>query len=340
MITGSYPPMACGIGDYTSKLASALTASGITVDIYSAGVDWSLLKAQQLARKISEGQPDIVHIQYPGTGYGHKLGPQALSFLLKPCVVTLHEVSQVHILRRLSLYPFVYGAEWLIFSSGFEMGYAMRFAPKPGNRSCVIPIGSFISSPNEASEKDLEDIVSFGLIRPNKGIEQVIALAAMIKTQGLPLNIRIIGSIDPKQPQYLDELRSASKDLPITWELGLSEPNVANLLARSRIAYMPFPDGASERRSSLLAVLLNGIATISTKGPFTTNELAESLFLTDTPEQALLAIKQLLDKPAQLDDLAQRAREYGQKRSWPRIATQHIELYQKMINNHGADACR
>jgi len=334
MVAGSYPPMACGIGDYTAKLAEALTASGVNVNVYAADIDWCLLKAKQLATKISAAKPDIVHIQYPGTGYGHKLGPQALSLLLKPCVVTLHEISQVQLLRRVSLYPFAFGAERMIFTSDFEKNYSVKFASWLANRSSVIPIGSFISIPTEPCEKDLDDIVSFGLIRPNKGIEQVIALAALIKAQCLPLNIRIIGSIDPKRPQYLDELQSASRSLPITWDIGLSEPQVANVLARSRIAYMPFPDGASERRSSLLAVALNGVATISTRGAFTTNELAESLAFADTPAQALLAIKQLLEKPEQLDFLAQRAREYGQKRSWPHIASQHVDLYQKMIKNH------
>lgn len=337
MLTGSYPPIACGIGDYTSKLASALTAEGIEVDIYSAKIDWSLLKTKQLARRISATKPDIVHIQYPGTGYGHKLGPQALSLLLKPCVVTLHEISQVHLLRRVSLYPFAFGAERMIFTSDFEMNYSVKFAPWLANRSLVIPIGSFISTPSESGKKDLDEIVSFGLIRANKGIEQVIALAALIKAQNLPLSVRIIGSIDPKQPQYFEALQTASRDLPITWDIGLSEPQVANLLARSRIAYMPFPDGASERRSSLLAVLLNGVATISTMGAFTTSELAEALEFSDTPEQTLLAIKQLLEQPERLQSLAQRAREYGQRRSWSYIAARHVELYQKMIGKNGAD---
>jgi hypothetical protein len=100
---------------------------------------------------------------------------------------------------------------------------------------------------------------------------------------------------------------------------------------------MPFPDGASERRSSLLAVLLNGVATISTKGAFTTSELAESLEFAGTPEETLLVIKQLLEQPERLRLLAQRAREYGQRRSWPYIAARHVELYQKMIEKHDAD---
>ena len=340
MITGSYPPVSCGVGDYTSRLAEALVEEGALVEIYSVDMEWGLLNVRKAAAKIAAAAPDVVHIQYPTTGYGHKLGPQALNFMLKPCLVTLHEVSQAHVLRRLSLYSFAFGAERLIFTSDYEMNYALKWAPWLANRSSVIPIGSFISTQVDACAKDLNDIVYFGLIRPNKGIEQVIALAALIKSQSVPLNIRIIGAINPRHPQYLEELQCASKGFPITWDIGLSEPQVATLLARSRIAYMPFPDGASERRSSLLAALLNGVATISTKGAFTTNELAESLAFADTPEQALLVIKQLLEKPEQLRALAQRAREYGQKRSWPHIASQHVELYRQMIKSPMAATSR
>lgn len=331
MVTGSYPPMPCGIGDYTAKLVEALAAIGVEVDVYSKNVDWSLFKAKQLVARIAASSPDIVHIQYPATGYGHKLGPQALSLLLKPCVVTLHEISQVHLLRKLALYPFAYGAEQLIFTSEFERRYSIKYAPWIARRSCSIPIGSFISVPAALCEKDLPDIVSFGLIRPDKGIEQVIALAALIKAKGLSLKVRIIGAIDPKQPAYIEKLRAESEALPITWQIGLTEPEVASILARSRVAYMPFPDGASERRSSLLAVLLNGVATVSTRGSFTTNELADTLAFADSPEQALQTISQILGQPARLDALARRAREYVQRRDWNQIASQHVKIYKNIL---------
>lgn len=327
MITGSYPPSVCGIGDYTSKLVEALSASGIEVEVYSGDIDWSLYKAKELADRIAATSPDVVHIQYPATGYGHKLGPQALSLMLKPCIVTLHEFSQVHWLRKLSLYSFCFGAEHFIFTSDFERSYAAKFAPWIEGRSCAIPIGSFISSSAEVCEKELLGIVSFGLIRPDKGIEKLIELAALIKLKGLPLKVRIIGAVDPKQPDYIEKLRIDTSDLPITWEIGLSAHKVSSLLARSRIAYMPFPDGASERRSSLLAVLLNGVVTVSTQGRFTTNELMDTLAFAESPEQALQIIQQILEQPERLKALAQRSREYAQRRDWNQIASQHIALY-------------
>lgn len=331
MITGSYPPALCGVGDYTARLAEALIAEGASVEIYSADIEWGLLNARKVAARIAAAAPDVIHIQYPTIGYGHKLGPQALNLLLKPCVVTIHEVSQVHILRQLSLYPFALGANRLIFTTDYEMNYALKYAPWLAKHSSVIPIGSFISTSVDACAKDLDDIVYFGLIRPKKGLEQVINFTHLARSEGVSLRVRIIGSVDSKQQPYLDQLQSASAGLSIVWELGLPEPQVANLLARSRIAYMPFPDGASERRSSLLALLLNGVATISTKGAFTTDAMVDALAFADTLEEALRIVKDLMATPEKQELLAQKARRYAQRHDWDSIASRHLELYQEVL---------
>lgn len=329
MVTGSYPPEPCGVGDYTAKLAQSLITKGVTVNI-PTDIRWGLLDVHSAAAKVKAAAPDIIHIQYPTRGYGYKLGPQALNLRVKPCVVTLHEVSQAHLLRQLSLYPFALGAKRLIFTSAYEMNYALKWAPWLANRSSVIPIGSVISAPVDASAKDLDDIVYFGLIRPKKGLEQVIRLADLARSEGVSLRVRIIGSVDSKLQPYLEDLRLASMGLPVTWELGLPEPEVANLLARSRIAYMPFPDGASERRSSLLALLLNGVATVSTKGAFTTGAMAEALAFAETPEEALGVIKGLMADSGKRELLAHKARGYARRHDWDDVASKHLELYQRV----------
>lgn len=333
MVAGSYPPDICGVGDYTSKLVEVLRSQNATVEVYSADIDWSLLKTRKLAARITAAAPDVIHIQYPTTGYGYTLGPQALSLLLKPCAVTLHEVSQAHLLRRLSLYPFALGAEQLIFTSDYEIDYALKWFPWAVSRSSVIPIGSFISSVVDVSTKDLDDIVYFGLIRPKKGLEEVIRLAYLVNSESLSLKVRIIGSVEPKHRSYLTQLQSSSVGLPVIWELNLPEQQVAGLLARSRVAYMPFPDGASERRSSLLALLSNGVATVSTKAKFTSEMMSETLVIADTPEEALGAIKCLLTDLRWRELLAQKSRDYVRRHEWSHIASQHLDLYREMLQD-------
>ena len=331
MITGSCPPEPCGVGDYTFRLVDALRFRGIDVDVISSNIDWGSFNVRRIASYIAASLPDIVHIQYPSIGFGANLSPQALSILLKPCVVTLHEVSQVHFLRRLSLLPFAVGCERLVFTSDFEMNYARGRVPWLAKKSCVIPIGSAISAPSNNCVKNLDEIIHFGLIRPRKGIEQVIRLASLIKLEGLPLYVRIVGSVDTQQKSYLNQLQSASAGLPILWDLGMPESQVANLLAMSRLAYMPFPDGASERRSSLLALLSNGVATVSTGGVFTTAAMADALMFANTPEGTLRIIKQLLVSPEKLAGVSQKARKYAQRHDWEDISCSHLKLYREVL---------
>lgn len=331
LITGSAPPMACGVGDYTARLSAALTDQGVKVEVLSANLDWRLSQARNTAAKIADTGADIYHIQYPTTGYGARLGPQALSLLLSPCVVTVHEVSQVHMLRRVSLYPFSIGADRLVFTSEYEKSYALRWAPWAKNRASVIPIGSFISTRPTGIRKSLEDIVYFGLVRPNKGIEQVIELARKIKAANLPYRVRIIGTADPKQRAYLNGLRAMSEGLPMDWDLGLPEPQVAELLVRARIAYVPFPDGASERRSSLLALLSSGVATITTRGPFTTEKMASALAFAGTPAEALDHIHGLIVRPGLREELSERAFGYAKAHDWGGIASRHCGLYGEVL---------
>lgn len=330
MVTGSYPPDACGVGDYTAHLVEALREDNCEVDVFTA-CDFKALNAARLAREISARGPDVVHIQYPTAGYGARLGPQILSLLAPRCVVTLHEVSQVNPLRRLSLYPFSLRACRIIFTTEYEKDYAARFAPWISGRSSVIPIGSAIPSGTSHTGKDLDDIVHFGLIRPRKGIEEVLELARLIRAASLPWRVRVVGMVEPRFLPYLQGLQNASKDLPVTWDLGLPEDQVALLLARAKVAYMPFPDGASERRSSLLALLANSVVTVTTMGSFTPREMAGAVEYAATPEDALLQVVDILSNTAKRSRLIEAMQQYVRRREWPQIAARHEALYRDVL---------
>ena len=113
LVTGSFPPMRCGVGDYTYNLAEALAVDpGIHVGVLtsisggatgkSAGIEifpvtknWSLSEVVKVIKIILHWSPDIVHVQYPTQGYDNGLLPWVLpmiSFLMgKKVVQTWHE---------------------------------------------------------------------------------------------------------------------------------------------------------------------------------------------------------------------------------------------------------
>lgn len=329
LITGSYPPDVCGVGDYTFRLAEAMQQQGIAVEVVHDG-GWRLRDTLRIFRHIRSLRPDIVHIQYPTIGFGAGLAPQMLSLLVHG-VVTIHEISKAHILRKISLFPFSVRPRHVIFTTSYERDFALSWAPWVAQYSDVIPLGSNIAVGSKDKESTSEEIIYFGMIRPNKGIEQVLILAELIKKSSLPYRIRIIGAPYPGLTDYYGQLLQRSRDLPVIWSVDLSNVEVADILSQSLVAYVPFPDGASGRRGTLLALLANGVATITTGGLHTTRELDDVVELAHSPEQALARIRSILKDPALQNKLSNMGRMYARGFAWDRIAQQHISLYKGLL---------
>lgn len=323
LITGSLPPEPCGVGDYTYRLYEALIKKNIDVELYKEK-NWSFSKIFELRDKLKKF--DIVHLQYPTLGYGYSLGPHLLN-LLKTMVITIHEASQAHILRFLSLSLFTFNSKHIVFTSEFERNYFLRFFPYIKNKSSIIPIGSNIPFENYKGARKNE-VIYFGLIAPNKNLEDFIELVKLIKEKNINLICRIIGKIRDKN--YYEQIYKKSINLPIVWSLELEDKEVAKLLSQAKFAYLPFPDGASERRGSLLATLGNGVVTITKKGKFTTKELAESIVIAQSPLDAFYAIVNLLNRDDVWNDFSERSKRYAHKFSWEFIADRHIDLYKKL----------
>lgn len=335
MVTGSFPPDVCGAGHYTEQLVTALNLRGVSVEVIT-GARWGLGNAPSLLRRISESDADITHIQYPTVGYGRKLGPQFVA-LFQRGVVTLHEASQTHILRRLSLYPF-FLAHHIIFTNRFEQAYCSRIAPWVSQRSSVIHIGSNMPVGHADGERTLNEIIYFGLIRPAKGLENVLELASILKQRGSRMSVRVIGLSLSEHQRYLESLQARSASLPIVWDLGLPDAATADRLARAAYAYAPYPDGASERRGSLLALLANGVATVTTRGEQTPPALDKVVEFAASPAEAAVILDSLAVDAGRRRRLSELSIRYASQFSWSTIADQHIKVYRTVVTSRGVRA--
>jgi glycosyltransferase involved in cell wall biosynthesis len=336
MVTGNRMPGVCGVGDYTERLATALRSLGLEIDLLSAN-RWVLTDVIAADKKLDKIRPEITHLQYPMPGAGHKLGPQILA-MKRSSVVTLHEGSQSHFLRKLSLFPFALRASHLIFTSEFERQFVMRWAPWISLASSVIPIGSNIrKGALDSPSRCRNEVVYFGLIMPAKGIEDVLRLAALIKNSASGLTVRIVGNPSAGHEAYFEDLHERSRNLPVVWEAGLNDEQVANRLARCSVGYLPFPDGVSERRASLKAMLLNGMAVVTTRGAHTFGALDEIVEYSDTPQQAYAVVRRLLESPSRQIELGRRGVEYMRQFGWDTIAQLHLRVYEKVIRERTSD---
>lgn len=291
--------------------------------------DWHVSGSLRIRRSLKDF--DIVHIQYPTAGFGTDLGPQALS-VLRGCVVTIHEVSQRHVLRKLSLIPFALRSKQVIFTSESERQFATKWVPWISKRSVVIPIGSNIRRGEMNGLRRVGEIVYFGLIRPGKGLEQVLELSKLLRSASLRRVVRIIGHVPTDSRGYYESLRAQAADLPIRWSLDLTEEQIAEELARAQISYLPYPDGASERRTTLKAAMLNGVAVITTRGAHTPCGWETAVKFCQTPQEALDLICVLANDEDEIGRMAVSAMQVGQSHSWEYIAQRHLKIYRSLLH--------
>lgn len=330
-IVGAYPPRDCGAEDYTVRLAAALEHHGLEVDILAGG-GRSLSDTPSLIKKVSGYRPHVVHVQYPTGNYGKSLVPQALATMMPrvPVITTIHEFSESHVLRKVADLPFALRGRALVFTSEYERRHFLSWFPWVRKRSVVVPIGSNIPFSPGSVRRDPWGVVYFGLIRPHKGLEEFLELARLARDAGRPYRFAIVGDTAARYGSYPETLKERAKDLPVGWRIGLSPDEVSRSLAGSRFAYIPYPDGASERRGSLLAALGNGTAMITTEGPQTPEALRSSVCFAANPSQALRALDQLASDVDRADALSARAIEYAERASWSSIALAHRRLYERL----------
>jgi glycosyltransferase involved in cell wall biosynthesis len=300
-VTGSLPPMKCGVGDYSYGLAVALAAEGADVgvltdirakdavatknlEVLPIVSHWSLRGLPMLASAMHRFSPDIVHIQYPTQGYGRNGAPAlipVIAFMMGAAVFqTWHEIFQ---------YRTVLG---LVHNL---VGFASK-ALVPGTIVVVRPgyrasLGKFFQSvvrrkriefiPNAAAipKSDLgfqelqalrgrhlngqkRLIVFFGFLLPAKRVELLFQIAD-------PETDRIViaGAFDEQDEYYLHIRELASSPLwkeKVTFTGFLGMKDAADLLSVSDAVVLPFLAGGGEWNTSIHGAVLQKTFVLTT----------------------------------------------------------------------------
>ena len=367
MITGEYPPMQGGVGAFTRILAGEMASQVHDLFVFSrAGVqsddpqvhltatvkNWrlgSLRDARQWARA---NRLDVVNIQYQTAAYSmspfiHFL-PEAIHPI--PVVTTFHD------LRFPYLFPKA-GAlrDWIVrrlaIASDDVIMTNIEDARQLRRSSAIIPIGSNIPKTENvdlqvwrskagASPDDFL-IVFFGLINRSKGLDTLLDSIARLK--GLPLRLAIVGggagSSDPTNAATLRDIDAQIERLglaPIIYKTGyVDETAVSAYLQAADVVALPFEDGASYRRGSLMAALEHGCAIVTTMPSVQAPTFidGENMLLVPPYDEALLAaaLHHLYQSSETREHLKQGATSLAKMFAWSAIAQATLNFYKSVI---------
>jgi glycosyltransferase involved in cell wall biosynthesis len=314
------------VKDYARSLAHALNVAGVDVEVV-APPSWSIKRFAYFYNDQLRDKFDICHVQYPSVGHKASFAPHLLGILDRPksVFVTVHECSALPRSQRCALNLFRLSASSIIFCSDYERAAMNSTFGSLGAAQVVIPMGSNVPSlpPRESIDNT---IVYFGQIRRKKGIEQFLELARLSSSHGRIYKYQILGSVTAANEEFALALQNNSPP-SVEWSKDLTFDEVANILNRSLAAYMPFPDGASERRGSILAAFANGLPVITREGPATTAKLRGVIMGANNSEEALEAVDLLAGDSVFWRTRSGLVREYARGNLWQDVAARHIELY-------------
>jgi glycosyltransferase involved in cell wall biosynthesis len=330
LICGSWPPNPCGVGDYAHNLAAALRERGANVSCLGEADSSSIRGGLKLSASLTAGDFDLLHLQYPAIGFGRSLVPALMPLRVRnrPFVVTLHEFSTFKKIRRPWFLAFAHQVSARIFTNERERDTFSSIMRPTSGLDFVVPIASNIRVGNNTGRVP-GSICNFGIISPGKGIEQFLELAELCRDQP-GLSFSLIGAETKGFTDYARDILTRARKLGVRAYLNLPELEVADLLSSHQYAYLPFDDGASPRRGSLMAMQQNRVAVLTTHSEQTPRSMRDTTIGVTSPSEARDWILRFQANPQELEQLRARA-DQVQNPTWRGIATAHIDIYNRLL---------
>jgi len=371
-VIGNYLPRQCGIATFTTDLCAAISAEYGTARLlalpvndteqgydYPARVRWSLAQDdltsyQEAAEFLNFNNIDMVCLQHEYGIFGGPAGSHILHLLrgLKmPAVTTLHTVlrepnpDQLVVMEEIAEL-----SDRLIVMSQLSSQFLQEIYKVPGNKIDMVPHGvpdlPFLD-PNFYKDRfGVEGkavLLTFGLLSPNKGIENVIQAMPQILSKHKNAAYIVAGATHPhilrrEGDKYRASLQVLAKEVGVESQVifhdrFVSPEEMAEFIGAADIYITPYRYEAQVVSGTLAYALGAGKAIIST--PYWhAIELLDHRRGTLVPFQNPDAIAQktieLLDTPAIRHAMRKRAYLFARDMVWKKAAQGYMESFARV----------
>ncbi len=371
-LIGGFQPRKCGIATFTTDIYQQLTAHHpeIAIDLHvvdGANDSHVYPEARSVirpgdtedyratARVINEDAVDAVWLQHEYGIFGGESGEMVLDLvdrIAAPLIVTLHTVlgepsdQQRAILERL-----IDRAKRVMVMSQHAAGLLRRLYHVGADRIAVIdhgapdrPFGRGELFRESAGLTGRKVLMTFGLLNPGKGLENVISALPAVVAKHPDVVYRIVGATHPnlvarEGEAYREQLIAQAEELGvagnIVWEnrfLDVSE--LLDQLEACDIYLTPYPNLQQSTSGTLSYAVALGKAVISTPYVHACELLGDGVGMlveTRSAQAIAAAANALLDDPAALLAMQRRAYARGRQTIWARFADASAALISSVI---------
>ncbi len=371
-VIGNYLPRHCGIATFTTDLCSAIAAEYGTSRLlalpvndneegydYPSRVRWSLSQDDMKSYRdaadfLNFNNIDMVCLQHEYGIFGGPAGSHILHLLrgLKmPVVTTLHTVlrepdpNQLMVMEEIAEL-----SDRLIVMSQLSSQFLQEIFKVPGSKIDMVPHGvpdlPFLD-PNFYKDRfGVEGkavLLTFGLLSPNKGIENVIQALPQILSKHKNVVYIVAGATHPhilrrEGDKYRASLQALAKEMGVESQVRFhnrfaSPEEMAEFIGAADIYITPYRHEAQVVSGTLAYALGAGKAIIST--PYWhAIELLDggrgALVPFQNPEAIAQKTIELLDTPAIRHAMRKRAYLFAREMIWKRVAQGYMASFARV----------
>jgi glycosyltransferase involved in cell wall biosynthesis len=371
-VVGNYLPRQCGIATFTTDLCAAISAEYGTARLlalpvndteqgydYPDRVRWSLAQDdvksyQEAADFLNFNNIDMVCLQHEYGIFGGPAGSHILHLLraLKmPVVTTLHTVlrepnpDQLMVMEEIAEL-----SDRLIVMSQLSSQFLQEIFKVPGSKIDMVPHGvpdlPFLD-PNFYKDRfGVEGkavLLTFGLLSPNKGIENVIQALPQILAKHKNVAYIVAGATHPhilrrEGDKYRASLQALAKEVGVESQVifhdrFVSPEEMAEFIGAADIYITPYRYEAQVVSGTLAYALGAGKAIISTPYWHAIELLDDrrgALVPFQNPDAIAQKTIELLDTPAIRHAMRKRAYVFARDMVWKKAAQGYMESFARV----------
>lgn len=373
---GNYLPRRCGIATFTTDLSDALSAERAELDcfvlamndpgqtrVYPERVRFEIAESdtssyRRAADFLNVNGVDVVSVQHEYGIFGGGAGAHVLTLMRElrmPIVTTLHtilpEPSEQH---RAVMDEITELSERLVVMSARGAELLQQVHGVKADKIDLIPHGIPVAPPARRSKYQLgvegkPVILTFGLLSPDKGIENVIDALPAIRERFPDALYIVLGATHPQVKAQHGEtyrlaLESRAQRLGVESNIifhdrFVSQHELTEFLAAADIYVTPYLKAEQTTSGTLAYAVGAGKAVISTPYAYAREMLADDRgILVPWKDPGAIAEKVcdlLSDEPARVA-LGARAAAYGSNMFWPQVAASYHASFTRARDEHVA----
>jgi glycosyltransferase involved in cell wall biosynthesis len=368
---GNYLPRECGIATFTTDLCTALATEYGEGRLFAIPVndpESSYAYPERVRLELEQEDPisyeraaeflnfngnDLVCLQHEYGIYGGIAGRHILTFMRRlrmPVVTTLHTVLRnPDSNQRMVLEEIARLSDRLVVMSEQAAQCLSEVYAVPNDKIDIIPHGvpdfQFMD-PNYFKDRFGTEgksvLLTFGLLSPNKGIENVIrALPAILEKHPNVVYV-VSGATHPhirrrEGERYRDGLRALAEQLGVASQVifnnrFVSAEELVELVSTADIYITPYRQEAQAVSGTLAIALGAGKAVVSTPYWHAKELLADErgvIVPFENPDALAEAVLRLLDNDAERHAMRKRAYLHSRETIWPKTARKYMASFQR-----------